>query len=488
MRTQKYIYELLRRAGLKQIIGETNKRISYITDNSKQVKPNSMFVAIKGTQFDGHKFIQDAIKNGATAIVCEELPENIYENITYIQVINSRIALGQIISEFYDNPARQFKSVAVTGTNGKTTTATWIYKMLTFLRKKPVLFSTVNNIIIDEVLPTTHTTPPVIELHKLLHYAQQKGAEYLSMEVSSHALTQYRVEGINFDVSVFTNLSHDHLDYHKTFIQYRNAKKILFDRYTKSYALINKDDKNAYYLTQNTDAEIITYALKSPADYKAKILQEDLFGITILLEHEGHSVELSYPFIGTYNIYNVLAVIGALHLLRFNYEEILRVSTLLKPPTGRMETFKLPNNAIAIVDYAHTPDALKNVLLTLRKLPDLNRIILVIGAGGNRDKEKRPVMGKIASSLADLVIITSDNPRDEDPQTIANQIYNGVIPEKRKNTLTILDREQAIKTAMNLSEPKDAILIAGKGHEQYQEIKGVKYPFSDQKIILKLIN
>ena len=487
MKQEKYIYELLRRAGLKQIIGDRTRKISYITDNTEYVKPNSMFVAIKGTNVDGHKFIPIAIQKGATAIVCETLPEEIKNNITYIQVNNSRIALGQIISEFYDNPARNFKSIGVTGTNGKTTTATWLYKMLTLLQKRPVLFSTINNIIIDEILPATHTTPPVTELHKLLKYAYDKGAEYLSMEVSSHALAQYRIEGVMFDVSIFTNLSHDHLDYHKTFKEYRDAKKILFDRYTKNFALINKDDKNAYYMIQNTPAKVFTYAIKKPADYKAKILEEDLFGTTILIEHEGHSIELSYPFIGTYNIYNVLAVISSLHLLGFDYEEILRLSTLLKPPKGRMETFRLPNNALAIVDYAHTPDALKNVLISLRKLPDLNRIILVVGAGGNRDQEKRPIMGKIASSLADIIIITSDNPRNENPEAIAQQIYEGIIPEKRKNTMIIIDRENAIKTAINLSQPKDAILIAGKGHEQYQEINGIKYPFSDQKIIQKLI-
>ncbi len=490
MTQEKYIYELLRRAGLKQIIGDRNKKISKITDNTKDVIPNSMFVAIRGTTADGHKFIPEAIEKGAVAIVCEEIPQDLQEDITYIQVENSRIALGQIISEYYDNVARNFVTIGVTGTNGKTTTATWVYKMLSFFRKKTVLLSTVNNIIIDEILPTNHTTPPVIELHKLLNDAYEKGAEYLSMEVSSHALSQYRVEGLKFDAAIFTNLTHDHLDYHKDFKSYRDAKKILFDRYTtiNSAAIINKDDRNAKYMVQNTEAKVITYAMKSPADYKAKVLEEDLYGITILLENYEYSAELTYPFIGTYNIYNVLAAIASLHSLNFDYEEILKISTLLKPPPGRMETFKLPNNAVAIVDYAHTPDALNNVLKSLRKLPDLNNIIVVVGAGGNRDQEKRPVMGKVVSLLADTIIITSDNPRNEDPKKIAKQIYEGIIPEKRQNTIIQLDREEAIKTAVMLSKPGDAILIAGKGHEQYQEIEGVKYPFSDQKIIKKLLN
>ncbi len=486
----KSLNDIIQKTGIKTLVGNTDKLIKKVTDSTKNVGENSLFVAIRGTQVDAHQFINEAIAKGATAIICEKLPEKFFASVTYVQVNNSRIALGQAAANFYNTPASKLTAYGVTGTNGKTTVATWIYQLLTLFNEKTSLFSTIQNIVNDNILPASLTTPDPITLQKHLAAAVKENTNFLTMEVSSHALDQYRIEGILFDIGIFTNLSHDHLDYHKDFKSYRDAKKMLFDRYMKniSYALINIDDRNAKYMVQNTDAKVVSFGIKNPADYKAKILEQDLHGISILLEHENISYEVTYPFIGDYNIYNVLAASAALHQTGFPLEEILKYSTLLLPPKGRMERIPLPNGAVAIIDYAHSPDALKKVLLALRELDGINRIITVFGAGGDRDKTKRPFMGKVASLYSDLIVITSDNPRNENPKTIADEIYQGIISEKKNQTFLQLDRAEAIKTAMGFSQKGDIILIAGKGHESYQEIQGTKYEFNDSEQVKKLIS
>ncbi len=486
----KKLADIIQQTGIKSLYGDTEKIVRHITASAKEVTEDSLFVAIQGTRFDGHQFINEAIGKGASAIICEKLPRKLFDSVTYIQVNNSRIALGRAAANFYDNPAAHLTAYGVTGTNGKTTVATWIYQLLTLFNEKALLFSTVQNVVNNKVLPASLTTPDPLTLHKYLYQAVQEETDFLAMEVSSHALDQYRIEGILYDVAIFTNLSHDHLDYHKDFKSYRDAKKKLFDRYVKSssFALINIDDRNAKFMVQNTEAKVFTYGIKNPAFYKAKILEQDLHGISILLENNDRSYEVTYPFIGVYNIYNVLAAIGSLHLTDFPMEELLTHSTLLIPPKGRMEKIPLPNGAIAIIDYAHSPDALKNVLLALRELNGIHRIITVFGAGGNRDKAKRPFMGKVASLYSDLLIITSDNPRDENPNDIAKDIFQGVVSEKKSKTLIQIDRAEAIKTALTFSEAGDIVLIAGKGHENYQEIQGIKYEFNDSELVKKLIS
>jgi UDP-N-acetylmuramoyl-L-alanyl-D-glutamate--2,6-diaminopimelate ligase len=443
-----------------------------------------LFVAVKGTRVDGHNFIDTAVNNGAGTVVCETIPENYHKDITYVRVSNSAEALGHLASNFYDNPSEKLKLVGVTGTNGKTTTVTLLYNLFENLGYKTGLLSTIKNKIHNKTITSTHTTPDAVSLNKLLYKMVEEGCDYVFMEVSSHAIDQQRIAGIKFAGAVFTNITHDHLDYHKTFRDYINAKKRFFDNLPyDAFALVNVDDKNGKVMFQNTRALKYKYALKSMADFKAKVLENQFD--SMLLEIDGD--QLFTMLAGEFNAYNILAVYATAILLGQNKQEVLTALSSLKGAEGRFEIIRSKNNITAIVDYAHTPDALENVLKTIQKIRTGNeQIITVIGAGGDRDKEKRPEMANIASKNSTRLILTSDNPRSEDPNTIIDDMKKGVDIIKKNSTLTIVNREEAIRTAVLLAKPGDIILVAGKGHENYQEINGVKHHFDDKETIIKI--
>lgn len=481
--------DILYKAGLEEIIGTTNVAVSSITFDSRKVKKDSLFIAVKGTAVDGHNFIAQAIETGAIAIVCEELPETQLENITYVKVKNANYALGIIAANFYDNPSQKLKLVGVTGTNGKTTTVTLLYNLFKSLGYTVGLLSTVKNKINNEELVATHTTPDAISLNELLNKMLEKGCQYVFMEVSSHAIVQHRVTGITFAGGVFTNITHDHLDYHKTFDEYIKAKKTFFDNLPEeAFALTNKDDANGMVMLQNTKAHRVTYALKSPADHKCRIVENHLNGLLLNIDNK----EVWVKLIGMFNAYNVLAVYSVAVLLKQDATNILTALSTLNSVEGRFQYLKSETGIIGIVDYAHTPDALKNVLETIKGIRTGNeQVITLAGCGGDRDATKRPIMAKITCQFSNKVILTSDNPRSEDPEEILNQMQKGIDPVDAKKTLRITDRKEAIKTACSLAKPGDIILIAGKGHEKYQEIKGVKHPFDDFEILketLKTLN
>ncbi|HXB42116.1 MAG TPA: UDP-N-acetylmuramoyl-L-alanyl-D-glutamate--2,6-diaminopimelate ligase [Bacteroidia bacterium] len=473
--------DILYKAGLEEIIGTTNVAVSSITFDSRKVKKDSLFIAVRGTAVDGHNFIDKSIEAGALAIVCEEIPENKNENITYVKVKNSNYALGIIASNFYDNPSQKLKLVGVTGTNGKTTTVTLLYNLFKSLGNTVGLLSTVKNKIHNEEIPATHTTPDAVALNELLSQMVDKGCQYAFMEVSSHAIVQHRVSGITFAGGVFTNITHDHLDYHKTFDEYIKAKKLFFDHLSEdAFALTNRDDVNGMVMLQNTKANRVTYAIKSVADHKCRIVENHLNGL--LLNIDGKEVWVK--LIGTFNAYNVLAVYTTALLLRQDSVNILTALSTLNSVEGRFQYLKSESGIIGIVDYAHTPDALKNVLETIKGIRTGNeQVITLVGCGGDRDAAKRPIMADIAAQFSNKVILTSDNPRSEDPEEILNQMQKGIDPVAAKKTLRISDRKEAIKTACTLAKQGDIILVAGKGHEKYQEIKGVKYPFDDYEIL-----
>ena len=473
--------DILYKAGLEEIIGTTNVAVSSITFDSRKIKKDSLFIAVKGTAVDGHAFITQAIETGAIAIVCEELPEIQLENITYIKVKNANYALGIIAANFYDNPSQKLKLVGVTGTNGKTTTVTLLYNLFKSLGYTVGLLSTVKNKIHNEEIPATHTTPDAISLNELLSKMVEKGCQYVFMEVSSHAIVQHRVTGITFAGGVFTNITHDHLDYHKTFDEYIKAKKIFFDNLSEdAFALTNKDDANGMVMLQNTKAHRVTYALKSPADHKCRIIENHLNGLLLNIDNK----EVWVKLIGMFNAYNVLAVYCTAVLLKQDATNILTALSALNSVEGRFQYLKSESGIIGIVDYAHTPDALKNVLETIKGIRTGNeQVITLVGCGGDRDSAKRPVMAKIACQFSNKVILTADNPRSEDPEEILNQMQKGIDPVDAKKTLRISDRKEAIKTACSFAKPGDIILVAGKGHEKYQEIKGVKHPFDDFEIL-----
>ncbi|MGZ3862896.1 MAG: UDP-N-acetylmuramoyl-L-alanyl-D-glutamate--2,6-diaminopimelate ligase [Bacteroidia bacterium] len=473
--------DILYKAGLEEIVGTTHVAVSSITFDSRKVKKDSLFIAVRGTTVDGHSFIDKAIESGALAIVCEEIPEKRIEEITYVKVKNATYALGIIAANFYDNPSQKLKLIGVTGTNGKTTTVTLLYNLFKSLGYTVGLLSTVKNKIQNEEIPATHTTPDAISLNELLCQMVEKGCQYAFMEVSSHAVVQHRVTGIQFAGGVFTNVTHDHLDYHKTFDEYIKAKKGFFDMLPEdSFALTNKDDANGMIMLQNSRAHRVTYAIKSPADHKCRIIENHLNGL--LLNIDGKEVWVK--LIGTFNAYNVLAVYSVAVLLKQDPTNILTALSTLNSVEGRFQYIKSENGIIGIVDYAHTPDALKNVLETIKGIRTGNeQVITLAGCGGDRDSAKRPVMAQIACKYSNKVILTSDNPRSEDPEEILNQMQKGVDPVDAKKTLRITDRREAIKTACSLAKPGDIILVAGKGHEKYQEIKGVKHPFDDFEIL-----
>lgn len=481
----KLLSDILYKARLEEIIGSTHMAISSVTFDSRKVKKDTLFVATCGTATDGHQYIDKAIEAGAVAVVCEELPENKKENVTYIKVTDSTHALGFIACNYYDNPSRKIKLVGVTGTNGKTTTVTLLFNLFRTLGYNVGLLSTVQNKINNTVIPSTHTTPDALSLNELLSVMVEQGCDYAFMEVSSHAIVQNRIAGIQFTGAIFTNITHDHLDYHKTFDEYIKAKKKFFDTLPEeAFAITNKDDKNGMVMLQNTKAHKYSYSIKNVADYKCKIIENHLNGL--LLNINNHEVWVK--LIGTFNAYNVLAVFAAAHLLKQDVINILTTLSNLNSVEGRFQYVKSETGIIGIVDYAHTPDALKNVLETIKDIRTGNEnVITLVGCGGDRDAAKRPIMADIACQYSNKVILTSDNPRTEDPEEILNQMQTGVQATDFKKTLRISDRREAIKTACTLAQKGDIILIAGKGHEKYQEIKGVKHPFDDLEILKETI-
>ena len=475
----KILSQLLAAIKPLQVVGDTNKEISDVINDSRQAREGVMFIAVKGVAVDSHRFIGDVIAAGARAIVCEVLPEQLNGDVTYIQVESSFKALSQLADEWFDHPSRHLKLVGVTGTNGKTTTATLLYEMTRLMGYKAGLLSTVKNIIDTTEEEAKQTTPDHLTLNRLLHEMVQAGCEYAFMEVSSHACVQGRIEGINFAGGIFTNLTRDHLDFHKTVDNYIAAKKMFFDALpADAFALVNADDKVGEVMLQNTRAGKYRYSLRSMADYKGRIVESRLDGTT--LELNGNQVEVM--FTGRFNAYNLLSVYGASLLLGFDPQEVLVKMSLLVPVAGRFQTLRSPRGYTAIVDYAHTPDALVNVLDTIREVVGTSgHIITVCGCGGDRDSGKRPIMAREAAVRSDRVILTSDNPRTEDPEMILRDMEVGLPDEARPRTLTITDRRQAIRTACQLAQAGDVVLVAGKGHENYQEIQGVKHHFDDRE-------
>lgn len=473
--------ELIKNIDTVNITGSTDIEIKGVDIDSRRVAEGHLFVAMKGTQVDGHTFIGKAVAQGATAILCEDMPAEVAEGVTYVQVSSTEDAVGKVATQFYGDPSRKLKLVGVTGTNGKTTIATLLYNMFRKLGYKCGLLSTVCNYIEEEKIPADHTTPDPIELNALLSRMVDAGCEYAFMECSSHAIAQKRIGGLNFTGGIFTNLTRDHLDYHKTFENYRDAKKAFFDGLPKTaFAITNADDKNGMVMVQNTKAKVKTYSVRSMADFKAKILECHFGGM--YLEIDGR--EVGVQFIGKFNVSNLLAVYGAAVMLGQSPENILIAMSTLKSVSGRLDPVHSPLGYTAIVDYAHTPDALENVLKAIHEvLNGKGNVITVCGAGGNRDKGKRPIMAQEAVKQSDKVIITSDNPRFEDPQDIINDMLAGLTPQQMTKVVSIVDRKEAIRTACMLAQKGDVILVAGKGHEDYQEIKGVKHHFDDKEII-----
>jgi UDP-N-acetylmuramoyl-L-alanyl-D-glutamate--2,6-diaminopimelate ligase len=459
--------------------------VTGVSFDSRTVKPGYLFVAVKGTLSDGHQYIQKAVELGAIAVVCEKLPETIDERAVFVTVRNSGQALGIIASNFSGNPSEKVKLTGVTGTNGKTTTATLLYQLFSKLGYVVGLISTVENRIAMEVIPATHTTPDPIQLNDLLKRMVEKGCSHVFMEVSSHAIDQERVAGLRFAGAIFTNITHDHLDYHKTFENYIKAKKKYFDELpADAFALVNADDKRGMVMLQNTKATKYTFGLKKMVDFKGKIITNSIEGLQ--LEIGGKDVW--FKMIGDFNAYNLLGVYGASVLLGEEADEVLTQLSSLSGAPGRFELVMPGSRITAIVDYAHTPDALQNVLETIAQFRTGNeQVITVVGCGGNRDTTKRPLMASIACRLSDKVILTSDNPRNEDPLAIIREMQTGVTPTEARKTLVMADREEAIKTACMMARDKDIVLVAGKGHEDYQEIKGVKYPFDDRKVVERML-
>jgi UDP-N-acetylmuramoyl-L-alanyl-D-glutamate--2,6-diaminopimelate ligase len=471
--------ELLSRISPIEIVGNDDIDIKGINIDSRKIEPGHIFIAMRGTQVDGHKFIPKAIEQGATAVLCEEIAEP-QDGITYVRVADCEDCVGKLATMFYGNPTAKLKLVGVTGTNGKTTIATLLYNMFRKMGHKSGLLSTVCNYVDGEAYPTDHTTPDPIELNMLLAKMVEAGCEYAFMECSSHAIAQKRIGGLKFAGGLFTNLTRDHLDYHKTVENYRDAKKKFFDDLPKdAFAITNADDKNGMYMVQNTKATVKTYSTRSMADFTAHIIECHFEGM--YLEMDGH--EVGVQFIGKFNVSNLLAVYGAARMLGKEAEEILVVLSTLKSVSGRLEPIQSPDGFTAIVDYAHTPDALENVLKAIHEVLEKKsgKVITVCGAGGNRDKGKRPLMAQEAVKQSDKVIITSDNPRFEEPQDIINDMLAGLTPQQMKKVVSIVDRREAIKTACMLARKGDVILIAGKGHEDYQDVKGVKHHFDDRE-------
>jgi len=478
--------ELFRNIEVLNIIGDGEIDITGVNIDSRRIRDGHLFVAIPGTQTDGHKFIPKAIEQGAVAVMCEHIPNVRTPGVTYIVVESTEDCVGEVATQFYGDPSRKLQLVGVTGTNGKTTIATLLYNMFRKFGHKCGLLSTVCNYIEDSAIPADHTTPDPIELNRLLAQMVEAGCEYAFMECSSHAIAQKRIGGLKFAGGLFTNLTRDHLDYHGTFENYRDAKKAFFDSLGKeAFAITNADDKNGMFMVQNTKAQVKTYSIRTMADFKARIIECHFEGM--YLDIDGR--EVGVQFIGKFNVSNLLAVYGAAVMLGKNPEDILVVMSTLKSVSGRLEPIRSPEGYTAIVDYAHTPDALENVLSAIHEvLNGKGHLITVCGAGGNRDKGKRPLMAQEAVKQSDKVIITSDNPRFEEPQDIIDDMLAGLDQKQMKKVLCIVDRKEAIRTACMLAEKGDVILIAGKGHEDYQEIKGIKHHFDDKEVVREIFS
>jgi UDP-N-acetylmuramoyl-L-alanyl-D-glutamate--2,6-diaminopimelate ligase len=477
----KLLKDVLYKASLLEVSGSTDVQVREICFDSRKAGEGSLFVAIRGTQSDGHRFIDEVAGRGAAAIVCEELPEERKAGITYVRVRDTASALSQLAANFYGNPSEKLILTGITGTNGKTTTATLLYRLFSDLGYACGLISTVRNRVIDQVLPATHTTPDPVQLNALLDTMVDAGCTHCFMEVSSHAVVQKRVEALRFAGGVFTNLTHEHLDYHKTFEDYLRAKKTFFDRLGEyAFALTNLDDKNGNVMLQSTRASKHTYSFQKLGEFRGRLIENHLTGL--LLNFNGH--EILCRLIGAFNAYNLLAVYATAVLLRQDREKVLVAMSKLGPVEGRFDFIRSAGNVIGVVDYAHTPDALQNVLDTIREVNNTGgKVITVVGCGGDRDRAKRPVMAKIACDRSDRVILTSDNPRTEDPLAILREMEKGVGRQEAARVLSIADRREAIKTACSLAAPGDIILVAGKGHEKYQEVNGVRTPFDDKKVL-----
>ena len=478
--------ELLKKIQPVDIIGSTDKEIAGVCIDSRQTEQGYLFMAMRGTQTDGHTYIPAAIGKGAVAVLCEELPQELAGDVTYIRVKDSEEAVGLVATTFYGDPTDKMELVGVTGTNGKTTVATLLYHTFRYFGYKVGLISTVCNYVDDRAIPTDHTTPDPITLNRLLGQMADAGCKYAFMEVSSHSIAQKRISGLRFAGGIFTNLTRDHLDYHKTVENYLRAKKKFFDDLPKTaFSLVNLDDKNGLVMTQNTRSHVYTYSLRSLADFKGKVLESHFEGMLL----DFNNRELAVHFIGRFNAYNLLAVFGAAVLLGKREEDVLIALSTLHPVAGRFDAVRSPQGYTAIVDYAHTPDALANVLNAIHGvLEGRGKVITVVGAGGNRDKGKRPLMAQEAARQSERLIITSDNPRFEEPQDIMNDMLAGLSKEDLQKTLAIADRREAIRTACMLAQKGDVVLVAGKGHEDYQEIKGVKHHFDDKEEVKKAFN
>jgi len=477
----KLLKDILYKVGLIEVIGSTNAEINSLSFDSRKIENGSLFIAVKGTLSDGHKYINDTIARGAAAVLCEELPTTINENITYIKVSDTSVALGIVAGNFYDNPSESILLVGVTGTNGKTTTVTLLFNLFKKLGYNVGLMSTVTNQINDDLIPSTHTTPDAIQLNALLREMLNRGCTHCFMEVSSHAVMQNRIAGIHFTGAVFTNITHDHLDYHKTFHEYIKAKKRFFDMLSPdAFALTNKDDANGLVILQNTKALKQTYSLHAMSDFRCKVVENQFSGLLLNIDNN----EVWSKLIGNFNAYNLLAVYATAVLLKEDKLNVLTTLSTLSSVEGRFQYVRTDSGIIGIVDYAHTPDALMNVLKTINDIRTGNeQVITVVGCGGDRDAAKRPVMAKIACDLSNRVILTSDNPRTEWPETILKQMEKGVDAVNHKKTISIINRSEAIKVACSIAKAGDIVLIAGKGHEKYQEVNGVKLPFDDMLVL-----
>ena len=482
----KKLKEILYKVAIESILGSTDVEVPHLSFDSRRIEKGGLYLAIKGSQVDGHQFIDHAISSGAQTIICEVLPEKPASAVVFIQVSDAREALGWVASNFYDNPSDQIQLIGITGTNGKTSIATLLFDFFNLKTTTAGLISTVAIQYGDKQFNSTHTTPDPLSVNKYLRAMVDMGIKYCFMEVSSHGIHQKRITGLQFKAGVFTNLTHDHLDYHKTFKEYRDTKKILFDSLNETaFALVNADDKNSKVMVQNCKAKTYTYALRRYADFSTQVLENQFKGM--LLKINQH--EIWTQMLGEFNAYNILAVYATTQLLDQDEWESLKVISQLKSIPGRFQTFETSNNIMVIVDYAHTPDALRNVLNTINKIRTQNEnLITIVGCGGNRDQQKRPLMGAIAAQMSTKVLFTSDNPRNEDPENIIEQMCMGVDPVDFKKTISITKRKEAIKLAYQLSQPGDVVLIAGKGHENYQEVNGEKLPFDDYQIAKEIFS
>jgi UDP-N-acetylmuramoyl-L-alanyl-D-glutamate--2,6-diaminopimelate ligase len=480
----KQLKDILYKAGILEVHGSTSIGVADIAFDSRKVREGTLFVAVRGTQADGHAYIPQVVQAGAAAVVCEDLPAQLLDSVTYVKVSDTMTALGIIASNFHDNPSEKLRLVGVTGTNGKTTTVTLLFQLFRHLGFGAGLVSTVRNQVNDQVIPSTHTTPDPIQLNELLSAMVEEDCEYAFMEVSSHAVVQQRIAGLTFAGGVFTNITHDHLDYHKTFEAYLKAKKGFFDGLVQeAFAITNADDRNGEVMLQNTKAVRKTYGVRSMADFKCRVIENQFSGLLMNIDGQ----EVLCRLVGSFNAYNLTAAYATAVMLGQDKMTVLTALSALHPVEGRFDYITSPKKVVGVIDYAHTPDALKNVLSTIHDVnAGAGRIITVVGCGGDRDTAKRPVMARIACESSEKVILTSDNPRSEEPSAIIRQMEQGIDPQFAGKTISIVDRKEAIKTAVALAHPGDIILLAGKGHEKYQEVKGVRHPFDDKKILDEL--